>query len=70
MVLLTALVALGTLLSGVAAVGQLITRWHLQSIHKELNGRMDEQIAMTRTIAHAEGVAEAAHTEDDHANHV
>ncbi len=65
MVLLTALVAVGTLLSGVAAVGQLFTRWHLQRLRKEVNGRMDQQIGLVRQVARADGVASVTSASSD-----
>lgn len=57
MTALYVMVAVGTLLSGVAALGQLVTRWHLQHLRKEINGRMDQQLSLTRKVARAEGVA-------------
>ena len=58
MTLLYALVAVGTLLSGVAAVGQLVNRLHIQRLRKEVNGQTQLLVATTHELGVAEGVAQ------------
>lgn len=55
--LLYAMVAVGTLLSGVAAVGQLINRLHIQRLRTEVNGQTHLLVATTHALGVAEGVA-------------
>lgn len=56
MMLLTALVAVGTLLSGIAAVGQLVTRWHLRKLRTEVNGQSHVLVETAHQLGVSEGV--------------
>jgi hypothetical protein len=67
------LVGLGTLMSGLAAVGQLFTRWHIQRLRVAVDGQTHQLVAVSHTLGVAEGVlqekAEQAngHTDGDDA---
>lgn len=60
MTLLYVLVAVGTMLSGLAAIGQLVTRWHLIKLRSEVNGLTQDAVANAHRLGVAEGVVHAA----------
>lgn len=58
MTALYVLASVGAFMSGVAALGQLVTRFHLQKLRKEVNGQTQVLVATTHALGVAEGVAQ------------
>ena len=59
MTVLYLLVAVGTMLSGIAAFGQFITRFHVQQLRKEVNGQSATLVATAHKLGVSEGVIAA-----------
>jgi len=53
------LVSVGTLLSGLAAIGQLVTRWHLQRLRHDVNGQSKVLVATAHQLGITEGTVQA-----------
>lgn len=62
------MVAVGTLLSGIAAVGQLVNRLHIQRLRTEVNGQTHLLVATTHALGVAEGVAQQLAVENGNGN--
>jgi hypothetical protein len=54
------MVAVGTLLSGIGAIGQLVTRFHLRKLRTEVNGQTQQLIEQSHALGLAEGVVHHA----------
>lgn len=58
MTLLYVLASVGAFLSGIAAVGQFVTRFHVRQLRAEVNGQTQLLVSTTHALGVTEGAAQ------------